>query len=72
MDTSSDAPDSQFVVQCCVCRRVRSRTGQFRRFAVPRHVAVSHTYCPACARKERARIRRERMTRRPRVPSAST
>jgi hypothetical protein len=47
----------RLIVQCCVCKRVRSRTGRwYRRRDLSATRERSHTYCPRCAQEARQRL----------------
>jgi hypothetical protein len=52
------------IVECCVCHRIRKEQTWLRRVKTAPEAAagesVSHGYCPACARKAFAEIRRAR------------
>ncbi|MHC4883514.1 MAG: hypothetical protein ACYTGH_00365 [Planctomycetota bacterium] len=51
------APTRRIVVTCCVCKRVRSRTGRwYRRRSVPDESLRSHTYCPRCEQQARTEL----------------
>ena len=47
-------------VQCCVCRKIRVAKGRWVAKAIPvgDEMNVSHGYCPVCAAKAFAEVRR--------------
>lgn len=36
------------ILQCCQCRRVKTKEGKWGFHPIPQNVKVSHTYCEEC------------------------
>jgi hypothetical protein len=50
-----------FIIMCCVCRKVRSKTGKwYKRRQLSSESIISHTYCPVCSAKIISEMNKEK------------
>jgi len=51
------------IVQCCVCRKIRHKSGRWDAIIPPPNTEVSHTYCETCAQQVLQKMRDENKRR---------
>jgi len=48
-----------FIVQCCVCKKVKQNDESWQHNSIPEKSRISHGYCPDCAKLAWSKLEEE-------------